>query len=638
MMPMTFRDSPILLIILAGLACTPSAFAQTDLFVSASSGDDMDGDNDCISLTSPCLTIHHAYSQTSSGDRIFVLQGTYTMDMLTVSGRELTLIGVGENPPIIQAHPDGPEQASSRLFWVLSGADLTIENLWLRHGNADNGGAIDVLSSTLTLKSSRISDNIANRGGGIGTSGDVTLTVDDSEISGNYANVSGGGIRSTAGNLFIINNSRIINNESVQHGAGISAGSSSQLFVTDSVVAGNHAGGVGGGIGATEIGVSGGPPVEISNSEIRDNSAGGNGGGIWSRGTLSITNGSLIDGNESGDFGGGIYKVGDPLVISDSIVSNNFSVRLGAGARVVGVSANPLIERSLFVGNESEEGGGGIAMTGNVTLSELINSTFSGNRAPTGAAIYFPPFADNEIVLLNNTITDNQAPPVQAAISLPIGDDAELTLANNILAGQRGQTTNCHLAVISSDGSNVSDDESCGFFVGSTDFLVEDAGLLPLTDNNGFSMTHAIYPDSPARGNGDFSICTGQLVLAQDQRQQPRSNPNGCDIGALETINVPVQIGTLNLPNGVEDIYYEQQIRAAGGDENYFFWRSSGALPDGLSLNGSTGVIEGLPTQLGSFEFTIQVSADGGSDSRDYVLNITEFDDLFFDRFESHSD
>ena len=57
---------------------------------------------------------------------------------------------------------------------------------------------------------------------------------------------------------------------------------------------------------------------------------------------------------------------------------------------------------------------------------------------------------------------------------------------------------------------------------------------------------------------------------------------------------------------------YYVQLDASDGILPYSWLVTNGSLPDGLSLNLSSGIISGLPTKSGNFEFTITVS-DAGS-------------------------
>jgi hypothetical protein len=58
----------------------------------------------------------------------------------------------------------------------------------------------------------------------------------------------------------------------------------------------------------------------------------------------------------------------------------------------------------------------------------------------------------------------------------------------------------------------------------------------------------------------------------------------------------PLVIPTLNLPNGAQGVAYSQTLVATGGKLPYTWSISAGALPAGLSLSASTGIISGTPT------------------------------------------
>lgn len=62
------------------------------------------------------------------------------------------------------------------------------------------------------------------------------------------------------------------------------------------------------------------------------------------------------------------------------------------------------------------------------------------------------------------------------------------------------------------------------------------------------------------------------------------------------------------LPSGVLSIAYTMPLEASGGGPPYTWTVVSGALPDGLALNASTGLISGTPARVGEFTFTVQVA------------------------------
>jgi hypothetical protein len=79
------------------------------------------------------------------------------------------------------------------------------------------------------------------------------------------------------------------------------------------------------------------------------------------------------------------------------------------------------------------------------------------------------------------------------------------------------------------------------------------------------------------------------------------------------TLNVvgPVSVATKALPEAAVGKVYSQALNGAGGTGGYTWSISSGALPPGLSLAPSTGVVSGTPTASGKASFTVHL-ADAG--------------------------
>jgi hypothetical protein len=101
-------------------------------------------------------------------------------------------------------------------------------------------------------------------------------------------------------------------------------------------------------------------------------------------------------------------------------------------------------------------------------------------------------------------------------------------------------------------------------------------------------------------------------------------------LGNIGTRAYAVNIGTNvlvvnppTLPAGTQNAFYSQTVNATGGTGPYVFSLSAGALPAGLALNPSTGVISGVPTASGPSTFTIAaLDSQGNTGSRPYTVNV----------------
>jgi hypothetical protein len=72
----------------------------------------------------------------------------------------------------------------------------------------------------------------------------------------------------------------------------------------------------------------------------------------------------------------------------------------------------------------------------------------------------------------------------------------------------------------------------------------------------------------------------------------------------------PLTISTTSLPSGTQNLAYSVTLVASGGTPPYM-WSIASGLPPGLTLNSSTGVISGIPTIVGTYNFTAQVTDSG---------------------------
>lgn len=260
---------------------------------------------------------------------------------------------------------------------------------------------------------------------------------------------------------------------------------------------------------------------------------------------------------------GGIgFHNGGNLVLTDSIVTNNGASSFGGG---INVDADATLElRNVIVSNNRAQGGGGIYKNGAGRMT-ITNVTITGNSATYGGGIYN---ASTDTTLTNVTISGNQAATscggdfcgggaitsfgdiTLTNVTITHNSDGlkggtyvgTFTLKNTIIANSTA-STNCAAGVrITSAGHNLDSGTTCGI-VGPGDMQNTMPLLGPLTNNGGFTPTHALPVGSPAIDAGDNTGCP-----ATDQRGISRpADGNGdgtaiCDIGAYEMLP-QVQLG-----------------------------------------------------------------------------------------------
>ena len=85
---------------------------------------------------------------------------------------------------------------------------------------------------------------------------------------------------------------------------------------------------------------------------------------------------------------------------------------------------------------------------------------------------------------------------------------------------------------------------------------------------------------------------------------------DGSSIGAVALASVLTSTCPVNR-TGVVGVPFNQQMTASGGALPYTYTVAAGALPAGLSLNSSTGVVSGTPSATGTF--TLQVTDGDGT-------------------------
>lgn len=444
-------------------------------------------------------------------------------DLDIVSGSSVNIVGVATDQTVIDA--SGLVGVTSpfrdRVFDVLTGGTLNLQNLTITGGNVDGVGGGILNAGQLQLQRVTVADNTATAsGGGIRNTG--TLIIDASEIADNavaLASGTGGGI-SHGGTDLQISASAFTNN-TAHYGGGIS--SAATTTIVDSFLSGNravieHGAGYGGAIHQV------GGTLNLSGSILVDNHA-GYGGGIWSLGSTTIT---------------------------ASTLTNNAAIYNGGGM-VLGSSGAMTLRDSTLLYNTANFGGGLL----NTGSTEVINSTFSFNQARNGGGGISSTEPAGTLVVRHSTFFENRADADGDGTGTGGGirrGDGTITLQNTLVAGNVRGTSNTADDVTGPLTTNssfnlISDSATAGGLVhGANGNIVGQAGTgtldanlilhTVLTNNGGPTWTHALVPGSPALNTGDanFNADAYAPSLLHDQRGDGFARVWGgrIDIGAFE--------------------------------------------------------------------------------------------------------
>ncbi|MBT5224356.1 MAG: hypothetical protein HOM19_02865, partial [Candidatus Marinimicrobia bacterium] len=504
-------------------------FAIADQINVSNAGSNTNGDG---SSANPFKTIQYAieHANTSSGDTILVAVGTYA-ENINFRGQDIVIgsltLTTSDKSYVSQTIIDGgsPSNSDSASVVTFIGGETSAAKLvgfTLQNGNG------------LIINSRRY-------GGGIFTKNASPslkhLSVKNNANSTGATQVYGAGIYFGTNSDAILDSSEIINNGEylVAFGGGIYINSSTDVTF-DGVLIKNNKASFGGGIFL---------PSKLGNAnpvfrrvEIISNEA-THGGGIYvggkATGLLKMYN-SKVTNNIATGYGGGIYinRSTNKIELYDILITGNSAAIKGGGIYVL--EANPRIERSLFEGNASKNGGA-IYVDKPTAELNLVNSILYNNTATEyGSAIFT--YNESTANIYHTTISNNTA-GLDATIRPDYG--SKIYFYNSIL--WNNAATN-QIAFGGTQNTAGRFEAKNSIIQGLSSIQISDNNDVVDTDNSNFEtdplFLNAVLNDytlknySPAIGYGtnDVSYSPASIPVSLDFNSNSRPTGSNPDIGA----------------------------------------------------------------------------------------------------------
>ena len=237
--------------------------------------------------------------------------------------------------------------------------------------------------------------------------------------------------------------------------------------------------------------------VNVDSVTFRNGSTDANGGAIYNYGgNLYLAKCNFTDNKALNGIGGAVYSTVNTIA-NYCIFSNNEALRGGA------IGGGAVITDSTFSNNTAAEEGGAI-YSEYTTIMTVSGSTFTGNKATDGGAIYrggSPDGSDTEISITNSTFTRNSATGSGGAVhNEGVITIDQATFTGNT-AGAGGAIGNNNDLIVSNALFNENTSETNG---GAVD------------NNAGLIMLNSTFTGNAAAGSGNaiYSSASGDLLLA----------------------------------------------------------------------------------------------------------------------------
>lgn len=485
--------------------------------------------------------------------------------------------------------------------------NLTLEKLVIKNGNAantNNGGGISVYGGTFTIEDCEITDNNAQKGGGLYVE-QTTLLMKDTTISGSTTTDEGGGVYVNSNSIFTMTGGEISNNRAYSAGGGIYVKESKQATISGTTISVNTANVDGGGVfvsdGAmlmvngtitgntaqqgggvyvrennSEFKTTGGKISDnraysagggifiynkghafISNTEISDNTANNNGGGVYvNNGTLTMNADTIISKNIASQDGGGVYFSSGTLTINGGTFSRNIANQNGGGVYVTD-GATVTMSGGTIGGNKASQDGGGVYITGNASTFKMNDGKIGDeNIAQNGGGVYVN---DNSTFTMsggeiksNKAIKDGAQYPGQGGGVYVYNATFEISGTAKISGNDAAQsgggiyvyTDSANATLIMSGGEisgNTTTNDGGGIYLNASTFTMSGGEIHKNTSTN---KGGGVFLEGTATSKSTFTM-GGGTISENTAKNNDSNSPNG-DGGGV-SIN---SYGEFTLNNG----------------------------------------------------------------------------------------